>query len=103
MADESSSSSHVIRGINWRETFPFTQIFRAFRVAIHPTKLILALVALLAIYLGGRVLDAIWPVQDRAVPGEVAYYEGFGRSEKDTAAGSFEDVRKSERRAMEDQ
>ena len=40
MADE----SHVIRGINWRETFPFTQIFRAFRVAIHPTKLILALV-----------------------------------------------------------
>src|SRR3954471_20208019 len=64
MADE----SHVIRGINWRETFPFTQIFRAFRVAIHPTKLILALAALLCIYLGGRVLDALWPVEHRAVP-----------------------------------
>jgi len=59
MADE----SHVIRGINWRETFPFTQIFRAFRVAIHPTKLIIALIALLALYAGGRVLDVIWPVQ----------------------------------------
>jgi hypothetical protein len=67
MADE----SHVIRGINWRETFPFTQIFRAFRVAIHPTKLILGLVALLALYAGGRILDAIWQVQYRAVPADV--------------------------------
>ena len=62
MADE----SHVVRGINWRETFPFTQIFRAFRVAIHPTKLILALVALLLIYCGGWLLDSLWPVQSRA-------------------------------------
>src|SRR4051812_45449987 len=68
MADE----SHVIRGINWRETFPFTQIFRAFRVAIHPTKLILALIALLALYAGGRVLDVVWPVQYRAIPGPTA-------------------------------
>lgn len=68
MADE----SHVIRGINWRETFPFTQIFRAFRVAIHPTKLILALIALLALYAGGRVLDVIWPVQSRAIPSPAA-------------------------------
>src|SRR5437879_4439412 len=64
MADE----SHVIRGINWRETFPFTQIFRAFRVAIHPTKLILALVALLALYAGGTILDTMWQVQSRAIP-----------------------------------
>src|SRR3954447_12452467 len=71
MADE----SHVIRGINWRETFPFTQIFRAFRVAIHPTKLILALIALLALYSGGRVLDMIWPVQSRAIPKEINYTE----------------------------
>jgi hypothetical protein len=67
MADE----SHVIRGINWRETFPFTQIFRAFRVAIHPTKLMLALLALLALYAGGRLLDAMWPVKSRAIPSVV--------------------------------
>jgi hypothetical protein len=65
MADE----SHVIRGVNWRETFPFTQVFRAFRVAIHPTKLMLALIALLSLYAGGRLLDSIWPVQSRAIPG----------------------------------
>jgi len=64
MADE----SHVVRGVNWRETFPFTQIFRAFRVAIHPTKLIFALVALIAIYAGGWLLDSLWPVQNRAIP-----------------------------------
>ena len=64
MADD----THVIRGINWRETFPFTQIFRAFRVAIHPTKLILALVALVCIYFSGRVLDGLWPVTHTALP-----------------------------------
>ncbi|MEZ0264787.1 MAG: hypothetical protein ACAI43_08675 [Phycisphaerae bacterium] len=64
MADESQTT---VRGINWRETFPFTQIFRAFRVAIHPTKLILGLVALLALYFGGRVLDMIWPISSNAV------------------------------------
>ena len=41
MVDEASS----IRNINWREVFPFTLIFRSFRVAIHPSKLVLALVA----------------------------------------------------------
>jgi hypothetical protein len=111
MADE--SSSHVIRGINWRETFPFTQIFRAFRVAIHPTKLILALIALLALYSGGRILDMIWPVQSRAVPGELAVvepeanrtpsevvlYENF----RNTARyASFENMRDERRRAIED-
>ena len=57
MADD----SFVLRGINWREVFPFTHIFRAFRIAIHPSKLVLALVCLLLIYGGGRFLDGIWP------------------------------------------
>src|SRR5258706_5794588 len=118
MADE----SHVIRGINWRETFPFTQIFRAFRVAIHPTKLILALVALLALYAGGRILDTMWPVQSRAVPAvaggvpataaemaadretpgaasEVVLYETF-RSGSQYA--SFESLREKRRQGIED-
>jgi hypothetical protein len=120
MADE----SHVIRGINWRETFPFTQIFRAFRVAIHPTKLILALVALLALYAGGRILDTMWQVQSRAVPAvpgvpvtaaaaaemagdregpgaapEVVLYETF-RSGSQYA--SFETLRDKRRQAIED-
>ena len=65
----------VIRGIHWRETFPFTHIFRSFRVAIHPSKLILALLAILMLYIGGRVLDGIWPESQRGVPDEIRLYE----------------------------
>ena len=57
----------VVRGISRRHTFPFINIFRAFRVAVHPSKLVLALVALLLLYAGGHVLDLCWPVADRAV------------------------------------
>ena len=71
MADE----PHVIRGINWRETFPFTHIFRAFRIAIHPSKLVLALLALLTLYIGGRILDRVWSPNHRAVPGEIEAFE----------------------------
>ena len=70
-----AEDSHVIRGINWRETFPFTHLFRTFRIAIHPSKLLLALAALLALYIGGRVLDAVWAPSQRAMPGEIAKYE----------------------------
>ena len=65
----------VLRGISWREAFPFTNLFRAFRIAIHPSKLVLALLALLALYLGGRLLDQLWASKHRAVPGEIEQYE----------------------------
>jgi hypothetical protein len=57
MADE----AQTVRSINWREVFPFTNLFKAFRVAVHPSKLFLALAALLLIYFGGRILDVCWP------------------------------------------
>jgi len=110
MADE---SSHVIRGINWRETFPFTQIFRAFRVAIHPTKLILALVALVALYAGGRLLDALWPVPHRAIPTEVrggdrgalgapSEVEMYERFRSGTKYADFDELRNARRTALEE-
>src|SRR2546421_5415675 len=71
MADEPQQ----IRGIHWRETFPFTHLFRAFRVAVHPSKLVLGLIALLSLYVGGRVLDGIWSARWLAVPDEVGLYE----------------------------
>ncbi len=70
MADEKVTLS----GINWRETFAFTHLFRSFRVAIHPSKLILGLLLLLSLYAGGRILDAVWPNNHRAVTGEVTHY-----------------------------
>jgi hypothetical protein len=70
MADE----AQTIRSINWREVFPFTHLFRAFRIAVHPSKLLLALAALLLVYLGGRVLDGVWPAKYSSPPGEFFYY-----------------------------
>ncbi len=65
----------TISGINWREALPFTHVFRAFRLAIHPSKLMLALVGLLMVYFGGRVMDAVWPVAHTAVPDEILLYQ----------------------------
>jgi hypothetical protein len=73
MADE----AQVVRGIDWRSTFPFTLIFRSFRIAVHPSKLVLALLAIVLIYGGGRMLDWVWQLtpQHRAVPGEMMLFE----------------------------
>jgi hypothetical protein len=71
MADD----NRVIRGINVRETFPFTHVFRSFRVAIHPSKLVLALLAILLLYVGGRALDWVWPESHRGIVREINEYE----------------------------
>lgn len=49
-----------LQDIQWREVFLFTRIFRAFRIAIRPSKMLLALAALLCMYVGGRALDVLW-------------------------------------------
>jgi hypothetical protein len=73
MADDRMTLS----GINWRETVQFTHLFRSFRVAIHPSKLILGLLLILSLYLGGRLLDEIWPNRHLVVPGEVGQFHGL--------------------------
>jgi hypothetical protein len=95
MADEPLT----IRGISWRQSFPFIHLFRAFRVAVHPSKLVLALAALILLYIGGHVLDLVWSVQYRAVPDEVTLYEQFAAHAK--PGEKFADVRKAYRDAIE--
>jgi len=82
----------VLRGISWRDVFPFVNIFRAFRIAIHPSKLILGLVAILLLYGGGRVLDALWSINSSAVPNEINVC--YLRENKNI---TFSDCRKAER------
>jgi len=98
----------VIRGVDWRQTFAFTNIFRSFRVAIHPTKLILGLAAVLTIYFGGRLLDALWPASQRGVAvvqggqtlSEVDLYQQFQRRQEGEGV-SFAEVRSAARKQME--
>ncbi len=56
MTDE----TRELRRINWGECFGFTQIFRSFRMAIQPTKLMLAFCGLVLTYASGRILDLVW-------------------------------------------
>lgn len=81
----------LVRGFHWREAFGFTHIFRAFRVAIHPSKLVLALLALLSLYVGGRLLDTLWFSEHLAVRGEVGIYRASDGS------GEFIEARKQRR------
>lgn len=73
MADDAQS----LQSLNWLELFPFTNLFRAFRVAIHPSKLMLGFGLLVFIYLGGRVLDIFWPATQYASYQEIDSYSQF--------------------------
>lgn len=97
MADDGCSR---LSGINWRQAFPFTHLFRAFRIAVHPSKLMLGLIALLCLYIGGRILDSAWPARELAVPGEVTDYQRHV-AEGGTSA-QFKLARQHDREAMED-
>ena len=70
-----SDQAHSLRTIDWRSVFPFTQLFRAFRIAIHPAKIALALLAILLVYGIGRTMDAMWLDRYLAVRDEIAKYE----------------------------
>lgn len=49
-----------LRGVAWSQVFPFLRLFKTFRLAIHFTRLVLALACVVGVYAGGRVLDLIW-------------------------------------------
>ena len=56
MADE----QHLVRGVSWNEVFGFSHIFKSFKMAIHPTKILLALIAIVVTFVLGMVMDRIW-------------------------------------------
>jgi hypothetical protein len=59
MSEPLNNNRVVLESINWRQALPFTHIFRTFRLAITPSKLILALIGVFACFLGGSFLDLI--------------------------------------------
>lgn len=91
-------SHHTVRTIDWRTVFPFTRLFNAFRIAIHPAKLALALAAILLVYTAGRVIDGLWAERHSAVVNEVTLYERTGsrvgfRDAVDAQRQRFDDAR----------
>ena len=71
MADESQQLPRV----NWNEVFAFTHVFKSFRMAIHVSKLALALAAVLLIWLWASILDPVSGWMGTSVPdGEIVQY-----------------------------
>jgi hypothetical protein len=67
----------VVRAVDWRGALPFTHIFQGFRIAKQGSMILLALVAVLLLYLTGQALDAAWrvvPWTERPVAGSVELY-----------------------------
>jgi hypothetical protein len=95
MADEPLA----IRGINWRQTFPFTHLFRGFRVAVHPSKMFLAMAMLILLYIGGCLLDVCWATRSRAVDNEIPAYEVY--TAHATAGQTFSEYRDAVREQVE--
>ena len=58
-----NSQQQTLTRIDWMSCFGFAQLFRGFRIAAHPTKLVLALAAVVVVYATGRVMDGIWGYQ----------------------------------------
>ena len=50
----------VIEKLDWKSILPVLRLVSAIKHALQPGKLLVALVAVLAIHLSGTVLDLIW-------------------------------------------
>ena len=81
MADENQELRHI----NWTELFSFTQIFKGFKLAIHPSKMILALGAIVLVLLVGALMDFLWfkAGQGARVNDVYRYYAATGEADYD--------------------
>ncbi len=78
----------TVRDVQWSSVLEFTHLFKSFRLAINPAKIILALLAIMAIYCSGRIFDLAWGPQ--VFDGEIEAYQSFRpelyKQMRDTAA-----------------
>ena len=63
----------TVGGVRWDSVLEFTHLFRGFRLASNPVKLIVALLAIFVVYAAGRTLDIAWGPQ--VVPNEIERYQ----------------------------
>ncbi len=97
MADE----QHEIRHIRWNEVFSFTQVFKGFRLAIHPSKLVLALMAIIIIFAGGWVMDKAWSLgQVNVLEGEIAYFTQVPSADFREVVKAWKDSRLDEAKGL---
>ncbi len=72
MADERCTVSRIA----WVDVFPFVRLLSTFQRAVAFGPMVLALAAVVSIYVSGRIMDAIWTAADHGVlvaPGRPTY------------------------------
>lgn len=90
MADDQNE----LRNIRWTELFSFTHIFKSFKMAIHPSKLLLAFAAITVVFAAGTVMDGIWKIGDQnAFEGEISAYACNRSDQFDRVRKGWEDTR----------
>jgi hypothetical protein len=62
-----SNGEGTVRTIAWGQVLPFVRLFRTFRLAIHPVRLMLGLCCIILCCLGGWVLDGLWLSREAGV------------------------------------
>ena len=55
MADE----EQTVRGVSWKEVFGFSHIFKSFKMAIHPGKILLAYVGVRRVRDGSHLVGRL--------------------------------------------
>ena len=66
---------NVVNRINWGNAFHFPKIFKSFKIATQPGKIVLALMGIILFVLGGKVLDTAWNITGmRAAPNEILLF-----------------------------
>ena len=89
---------HRIQSIDWAAIFPFTRIFRSFRIAIHPPKLLLTLLLVIGIFLAGTILDGLWGQAalkgslDLYGPEGAAFVQGLNADKREVVKEMSEDL-----------
>ena len=100
----------VVDGVDYHNLFRFTRIFRSFVIAIHPSRLLLALLLIMLLYAAGRTLDSstpyfgkgvIWGNTLQPIPMEFQeYVRRPTREFLDWRGANFEAVREDARRGV---
>ncbi|MCP4713245.1 MAG: hypothetical protein GY869_31830, partial [Planctomycetes bacterium] len=64
---EQADRDYPVESGRWWDGFLFLRIFRGFRMAIQPGKLILGMLAVLTLFVGGWVMDQLTPESKRVI------------------------------------
>jgi len=96
-----SDGNNELNSINWGKVFSLSHIFKSFRMAIHPSKLLLGLAAIVLIYISGQVLDGIWGLfGQRVAGGDIARYVTSSQQDYDRGIEAWEEGRLGAAAAM---